>query len=89
MEQARDSEASVCRIHRHEEETRAPLMRVTSEVRLDQATWSSNARTLRVVMKETSEMRLWRKLASYARAWDRPYCPYLDSTDAAGQKSMQ
>ena len=56
----RDSEASVCRIHRHEEETRAPLMRVTSEVRLDQATWSSNARTLRVVMKETSEMRLWR-----------------------------
>ena len=36
------------------------LMRVTSEVRLDQATWSSNARTLRVVMKETSEMRLWR-----------------------------
>ena len=35
------------------------LMRVTSEVRLDKATWSSNARTLRVVMKETSEMRLW------------------------------
>ena len=43
-------------------------MRVTSEVRLDQATWSSNARTLRVVMKETSEMRLWNKLLSHARA---------------------
>ena len=52
-------------------------MRVTSEVRLDQATWSSNARTLRVVMKETSEMRLWRKLVSHARAWDRLHCPYL------------
>ena len=36
---------SVCRIHEHEEETRAPLMRVTSEVRLDQAKWSSSART--------------------------------------------
>ena len=47
-------------MHKHYEETRAHLMRVTSEVRLDQATWSSNARTLRVVMKETSEMRLWR-----------------------------
>ena len=80
--------ASVCRIHKHEEETRAPLMRVTSEVRLDQAMWSSNARTLRVVMKETSEMRLWNKLVSHARAWDRFHCPYLDSTDAAGQKSM-
>ena len=51
-----ESEASMCRIHMHEEETRAPLMRVTSEVRLDQATWSSNARTLRVVMREISEM---------------------------------
>ena len=59
--------ASVCRIHKHEEETRAPLMRETSEVRLDQATWSSNARTLRVVIG-TSEMRLWGKLASHARA---------------------
>ena len=58
---ARDSDACVCAMHvHHEEEARAPLMRVTSEVRLDQATWSSNARTLRVVMKETSEMRLWR-----------------------------
>ena len=47
-------------MHKHEEETRAHLMTVKSEVRLDQATWSSNARTLRVVMKETSEMRLWR-----------------------------
>ena len=83
---ARDSDACVCAMHvHHEEETRAPLMRVTSEVRLDQATWSSNARTLRVVMKETSEMRLWRELASHARAWDRLHCPYLDSTDAAEQ----
>ena len=88
MSAMQEYHASVCRIHEHEEETRAPLMRVTSEVRLDQATWSSNARTLRVVMKETSEMRLWRKLASHARAWDRLHCPYLDSTDAAGQKSM-
>ena len=60
--------ASVCRIHEHEEEAQAPLMRVTSEARLDQAMCSSNARTLRVVMKETSEMRLWSKLASHARA---------------------
>ena len=60
--------ASVCRIHEHEEETPAPLMRVTSEVRLDQAMWSSNARPLRVVMKKTSDMRLWGKLASHARA---------------------
>ena len=61
MLSARDSDACVCAMYmHHEEETRAPLMRVTSEVRLDQATWSSNARTLRVVMKETSEMRLWR-----------------------------
>ena len=48
------SDACVCAIHEHHEEARAALMRVTSEVRLDQATWSSNARTLRVVMKETS-----------------------------------
>ena len=60
--------ASVCRIHKHEEEVQAPLMRVTSKMRLDQATWPSSARTLRVVMKETSEMRLWSKLASHARA---------------------
>ena len=44
----------VCPMHEHHEEARAALMRVASEVRLDQATWSSNARTLRVVMKETS-----------------------------------
>ena len=31
MEQRRDSEASVCRIHEHEEEARAPLMGVTSD----------------------------------------------------------
>ena len=68
--------------------TRAHLMRVTSEVRLNQATWSSNARTLRVVMKDTSEMRLWRELASHAHAWDRLHCPYLASTDTTGQKSM-
>ena len=37
------SDASVCPMHEHQEEARAPLMRVTSEVRLDQATWSSNA----------------------------------------------
>ena len=61
MLDARDSDACVCAMHvHHEEETQAPLMRVTSEVRLDQATWSTNARTLRVVMKEASEMRLWR-----------------------------
>ena len=44
----------VCPMHEHHEDARAALMRVASEVRLDQATWSSNARTLRVVMKETS-----------------------------------
>ena len=75
--------ASVCRIHEHEEEAQAPLMRVTSEVRLDQAMWSSNARTLRVVMKETSDMRLLNKLVSHARAWDGLHCPYLGSTDTA------
>ena len=52
MLDARDSDACVRAMHvHHEEETRAPLMRVTSEVRLDQATWSPNARTLRMVMK--------------------------------------
>ena len=50
------SDASICPMHEHQEEARAPLMRVTSEVRLDQAKWSSNARTLRVIMKETSEV---------------------------------
>ena len=50
------SDASVCPMHEHQEEARAPLMRVASEVRLDQANWSSNARTLRVIMKETSEV---------------------------------
>ena len=48
------SDACVCAMHEHHEDARAALMRVASEVRLDQATWSSNARTLRVVMKETS-----------------------------------
>ena len=43
---ARDPDACVRAMHvHHEEETRAPLMRVTSEVRLDQATWFSSART--------------------------------------------
>ena len=37
------SDACVCTIHEHHAEARAALMRVTSEVRLDQATWSSNA----------------------------------------------
>ena len=37
------SDACVCTIHEHHEEARAALMRVASEVRLDQATWSSNA----------------------------------------------
>ena len=60
MLDARDSDACVCAMHVHHEEARTALMRVASEVRLDQATWSSNARTLHVVMKETSEMRLWR-----------------------------
>ena len=50
------SDASVCPMHEHQEEARAPLMRVTSKVRLDQAKWSSNARTLRVIMRETSEL---------------------------------
>ena len=50
------SDASVYPMHEHQEEARAPLMRVTSEVRVDQAKWSSNARTLRVIMKETSEV---------------------------------
>ena len=62
------SDASVCPMHEHQKEARAPLMRVASEVRLDQAMWSSNARILRVVMKKTSEMRLWEKLESHARA---------------------
>ena len=73
----------VCPMHEHHEDARTALMRVASEVRLDQATWSSDARTLRVVMKETSEMRLWNKLVSHARAWDGLHCPYLDSTDTA------
>ena len=50
------SDASVSPMHEHQEEARALLMRVASEVRLDQANWSSNARTLRVIMKETSKV---------------------------------
>ena len=33
----------VCPMHEHHEDARAALMRVASEVRLDQATWSTNA----------------------------------------------
>ena len=36
------SDACVRTIHEHHEEARAALMRVASEVRQDQATWSSN-----------------------------------------------
>ena len=50
------SDACVCPMHEHQEEARAPLMRVASEVRLDQANWSSNARTLRVILRERSEV---------------------------------
>ena len=50
------SDASVCPMHEHQEEARAPLMRVESEVRLDQANWSSNARTLQVIMREITEV---------------------------------
>ena len=85
MLSARDSDACVCAMHmHHEEETQAPLMRVTSEVRLDQAKWSSSARTLRESMRKISEVLLWNKLAFHARAWNRFLrCLYLDSTGAA------
>ena len=50
------SDARVFPMHKHQEEARAPLMRVVSEVRLDQANWSSSARAQRVIMRETSEV---------------------------------
>ena len=80
MLDARDSDVCVCAMHvHHEEETRAPLMRVTSEARLDQATWSPKAQTC---MRQAS-MRLWSKLVCRSHSWEQLHCPYLDSTGTA------